>query len=103
MDDYEKFISEAFRVLKPGGIFFIFSHLDQPAIKSKMKTNPISYLILERYARYIYFKKYHIGKDDHTFHFKDTLPIERELFKNKFSIEKKEVFKRHFYIVAKKK
>lgn len=103
LNDYKKFITEAYRVLKSGGTFFVSSHLDQPESqedKTKLKSKLFSYSFWERVARYLYYRKYKVGSDDHTLHLKDEMPIEQELLNAGFNIEKKEVFKRNFYFVA---
>ncbi|MEI6122909.1 MAG: class I SAM-dependent methyltransferase [Bacteroidota bacterium] len=103
LNDYKKFIAEAYRVLIKGGTFFVSSHLDQPESledKTKLKSKLFSYSFWERVARYLYYRKYKVGSDDHTLHLKDEIPIEQELIKTGFIIEKKEVFKRNFYFVG---
>ena len=106
MNDYKKFISEVYRVLKPGGKFLISSHLDVSCSnndKVKFKDKMFSYNFFERLSRYLYFKKHHVGSDDHTLHLEDEKPIEIELLKNDFKILKQKIFKRYFYFVAQKK
>lgn len=105
-DDYKKFISEAFRVLKPGGKFLVSSHLDIPqadedTIKTKSKVFSSSFW--ERMSRYLYYKKHAVGSDDHTLHLEDGKPIEEALLESGFTIKKEEIFKRYFYFVAEKK
>lgn len=105
LNDYKKFIAEAYRVLKTGGTLFVSSHLDQPASaedKTKLKSKIFSPSFWERIARYLYYRKHKVGADDHTLHLKDEMPIEDELLKAGFVIEKKEVFKRNFYFIAMK-
>ena len=105
LDDYKKFISEAYRVLKPGGQFLVYSHLDIPANKeeiTKLKTKLFSHTFFERLSRYQYFKKYAVGKDDHTLHLENEIPIEKALLNQGFKITKKELFKRYFYFLSKK-
>jgi len=105
LSDYKKFIAEAYRVLKTGGTLFVSSHLDQPIpseSKTKLKSKIFSPSFWERVARYLYYRKHKVGSDDHTLHLKDEMPIEKELINAGFSIEEKEVFKRHFYFIAKK-
>jgi len=106
LNDYKKFISEAIRVLKPGGTFFVTSHLDQPVSKQDQTTKQsktASSSVWERISRYLYYKKYNVGSDDHTLHLEDEKPIEKELLNAGFIIEQQEVFKRYFYFVARKK
>lgn len=105
MDDYKKFISEAYRVLKKGGKFLISSHLDIPPHqedKTKFMKKIFSNTFLERYIRYKYFKRYSVGKDDHTLHLKNEKPIEDALVNAGFKITKQKVFKRYFYFLAEK-
>lgn len=105
LNDYKKFIAESYRVLKPGGTFFVSSHLDIPEStedKTSLKEKIFTASFWERLARFLYFRKYKVGSDDHTLHLKDEMPIEKELLNQGFIIESKEVFKRHFYFVAKK-
>ena len=105
LDDYKKFITEAYRVLKPGGKFLVSSHLDIPqadADATKTKSKLFSPSFLERLSRYRYYKKHAVGKDDHTLHLEDEMPIESALIEAGFKVGKKEVFKRYFYFVAEK-
>ena len=102
-NDYKKFISEAYRVLKPGGTFLISSHLDIPESKedtTKISSKLFSSSLWERVARFLYYKKYAVGNDDHTLHLENEKPIGDALLSVGFSITKQEVFKRHFYFVA---
>lgn len=106
LDDYKKFISEAFRVLKPGGKFLVSSHLDIPEMdedKTKMKSKIFSASFWERVSRYLYYRKHAVGSDDHTLHLEDGKPIEKALIESGFTIKKEETFKRYFYFVAEKK
>lgn len=103
LDDYKKFISEAFRVLKPGGKFLVTSHLDVPPSQedmTKTKTKLFSSSFWERLSRYVYYRKHAVGSDDHTLHLEDEKPIESALLEAGFKIKKQEVFKRYFYFVA---
>lgn len=105
MNDYKKFISEVYRILKPGGKFLISSHLDVSCSnndKITLKDKLFNYTFFERIARYLYFKRHFVGDDDHTLHLEDEKPIEIELLKNDFKILKQKVFKRYFYFVAQK-
>ncbi len=105
LDDYKKFISEAYRVLKPGGKFLVSSHLDVQKLgedQTKVKSKIFSSSFWERVSRYLYYKKYAVGSDDHTLHLEDGKPIEEALLESSFSIKKEEVFKRYFYFVAEK-
>jgi ubiquinone/menaquinone biosynthesis C-methylase UbiE len=102
-NDYKKFISEAYRVLKPGGTFLISSHLDIPESKedsTKTSSKLFSFSFWERVSRYLYYKKYAVGNDDHTLHLENEKPIEEALLNVGFSIKRQEVFKRHFYFVV---
>jgi ubiquinone/menaquinone biosynthesis C-methylase UbiE len=105
LNDYKLFIAEAMRVLKPGGMFFVTSHLDKP-VASEDQTKPTSKLFshsfFERLSRFMYYRKYKVGSDDHTLHLPDEKPVEKELLKAGFIIEKQEVVKRYFYFVARK-
>jgi ubiquinone/menaquinone biosynthesis C-methylase UbiE len=105
MEDYRKFISEAKRITKPGGLIFISSHLDIPASQedtTKTTAKLFNFSFFERLTRYLYFRKYGVKADDHTFHFETIDSILSELNKNNLTIKKNSVFKRHFYIVASK-
>jgi len=105
MEDYKKFIKEAKRITKPGGIIFITSHLDIPPSdedSTKTSSKILSLSFLERLTRFLYFKKYGVKSDDHTFHFESIDSIIDEMEKNGLKIEKQHIFKRHFYIVARK-
>jgi len=102
-NDYKKFISEAYRVLKNGGTFFITSHLDVPESdedSTKLKSKLFSLSFFERLTRYLYYRKYAVGSDDHTLHLENENPIKEALLKVGFKIQQQEVFKRHFYFVA---
>ncbi len=104
-NDYKKFISEAYRVLKPGGTFLVYSHLEVPVAQedaTKLRSKLFSFSFWERVSRYLYYRKYAVGSDDHTLHLENEKPIEEALLNVGFSIKKQEVFKRHFYFVAKK-
>ncbi|MGQ0828895.1 MAG: class I SAM-dependent methyltransferase [Bacteroidota bacterium] len=104
-NDYKKFISETYRVLKPGGTFLISSHLDVPESKEDavgIGSKLFSSSFWERVSRFLYYRKYEVNSDDHTLHLKDEKPIEQALLNAGFLITKQKVFKRHFYFVAKK-
>lgn len=103
LEDYKKFIDEAFRVLKHGGEFLISSHLDVPIAKNDLtrkRDKLFSRSLWERIARYKYYKEYQVGDDDHTLHLQNIDPLEKSLIKTGFKICKTKVFKRYFYIVA---
>ena len=104
-DDYKKFISESFRVLKPGGKFLISSHLDlppnsdeNPSIFSKIFSDNF----FERVSRYFYYRKHKVGDDDHTLSLINTTPIKDALIHSDFKIIKEKIIKRHFYFIAEK-
>lgn len=103
---YEDFMAEAHRVLKPGGTIFISSHLDVPASEriQKVRTSSklFSFSFWERVSRYLYYRKYKVGSDDHTWHFETIEPIETGLKKNGFETIAKEEFNGFFWITAKK-
>ena len=102
-NDYKKFISEAYRVLKPKGKFLLTSHLDiseSGEDKTSFRSKIFSRSILERITRYLYFKKHAVGDDDHTLHIENQDELENQMSKVGFQIEKSEIFKRHFYIIG---
>lgn len=103
--DYKAFFREAFRIAKPGGKLFLSSHLDIPAAATD-RTGLLSKLLTaslpERITRYIYFRRARVGDDDHTFHFKDTSPFTEAAEEAGFVVEKAEVFKRYFFVIARK-
>lgn len=102
---YQTFISEAHRILKPGGKILISSHLDIPAasVDSGNKVSKwLSASFFERVSRYLYYRSNRLGKDDHTYHFKNTEPFTSELEMKGFKILKNEIFKRYFFVVAEK-
>lgn len=106
LNDYKQFIAEAMRVLKPGGVFFVTSHLDQPVAPEDQTTSSakiFSHSFFERLSRYLYYRKYQVGSDDHTLHLPNEKPVEKALLEAGFTIEKQEVVKRYFYFVARKK
>jgi len=101
--DYDLFIKDSWRILKKGGMLFVSSHLDIPPPKedqTKIKNKLFSFSFFERLSRYIYYKKYKVGSDYHTFHFKDTSLLEESIVKAGFKIEETHVFKKNFYIIA---
>lgn len=102
--DYEAFMREAFRVLKPEGRIFISSHLDLPPDKRVQRVATTSKLFgfqfWERVARYLYYRKYRVGDDDHTFHFEDVQPMVQGLEKAGFTIVDHEEFLGNFWITA---
>ena len=105
LNDYQKFIGEAFRVLKKGGTLLISSHLDVPPAdedRTKTKTKVFSFGFCERLSRFLYYKKHKVGNDDHTLHLENMDPIESALLNQGFVITKKETFKRYFWITASK-
>ena len=102
--DYQSFMNEAFRVLKVGGRIFITSHLDLPPEKRVQSVSAasklFSYQFWERVARFLYYRRYRVGADDHTFHFEDMQPILDGLVKSGFKIQDKEEFSGNFWITA---
>ncbi|MFC2110054.1 methyltransferase domain-containing protein [Bacteroidota bacterium] len=104
--DYKAFINEAYRILKPGGKLFIFSHLDVPLggrVMTKLKSLKWSLpSLLEVIARKCYQLSKRVSVDDHTFHFHTSKPMEDEMLENKFKINKKEEFARYFYLLGEK-
>jgi ubiquinone/menaquinone biosynthesis C-methylase UbiE len=105
LNDYEKFISEAYRVLMNDGIILISSHLDIPASendKTKIKAKIFSFNFWERLSRFFYFRRHKVGEDDHTLHLENMEPIEKALIKSGFAVSNKEIYKRYFWITARK-
>jgi ubiquinone/menaquinone biosynthesis C-methylase UbiE len=103
LNDYKKFILEAYRVLKDNGTILISSHLDVPPSKSdrtQNKSKIFTFTFLERISRFLYFKKHKVGNDDHTLHLENIEPIEKALIKSGFKIKEKEIYKRYFWITA---
>jgi ubiquinone/menaquinone biosynthesis C-methylase UbiE len=103
--DYKAFFAESFRILKPGGTLFLSSHLDVPASAAdatKTSQKLLSDTFFERLARYLYYKRSKVGHDDHTYHFDSLEPFETGMKEKGFIIEKSEIFKRYFFVVAKK-
>ena len=98
--DYEKFISEAYRVLKTDGIIFISSHLDIPAKQQVSNVTVSGKLVrfLERLTRYLYVRQNKVGHDDHTFHFENTEPIVKCMKNAGFEIVDDVVFDSNFYV-----
>lgn len=102
--DYQLFIQDSYRILKPSGQILIFSHLDNDKVtqnKSQPKGNRIVNF-LEKLTRYIYYRPNKVGKDDHTFHFENTNKIIECMEKTGFIITKNRVFNNHFMIKATK-
>lgn len=105
MEDFKKFISEANRITKKGGLVFISSHFDfpeSPEDATKFSAKIFSNTLWERIVRFLYYRKFKVKSDDHTFHFSNTEPIINELKNNGLTIEKEHCFKRYFYIIARK-
>ncbi len=104
--DYKAFIKEAYRVLKPGGQLFIFSHLDVPLggrVMTKLKSLKWSLpSLLEVVARKCYQVSKRVSVDDHTFHFHTSKPMEDAMVDSQFKINKKEEFARYFYLLGEK-
>ncbi|MEY4111418.1 MAG: hypothetical protein RLZZ46_1774 [Bacteroidota bacterium] len=101
--DYKAFFRESFRIARPGGKLFLSSHLDVPAQSTDqtgLSSKLFSASLPERIARYLYFKKAKVGHDDHTFHFTDTRAFEMAAEEAGFSVERSEIFKRYFYLLA---
>ena len=104
-NDYLAFFSEAHRILRPGGKVLISSHLDIPpaiADKGRKLSNWMSESFLERLTRYLYYRKNRLGKDDHTYHFKNIDIFVQGLEEKGFKILKAETFKRYFFVLAEK-
>lgn len=103
--DYEQFISESYRILKPGGVIFISGHLDISASVQKQNVTCRGKIVrlLERITRHIYVRQNKVGHDDHTFHFENTDPIVACLVKNGFEVIDNVIFDANFYIKAIKK
>jgi ubiquinone/menaquinone biosynthesis C-methylase UbiE len=117
--DYKQFMTEAHRVLKPGGSILIASHLDslgttmKPAVPKELYkasgTNSFAQKVYNRFALKFehYSKKYHNKKrakvvDDHMHHFEDTKVLEKSLQECGFIVEQAEVFNHNFFIKARK-
>jgi ubiquinone/menaquinone biosynthesis C-methylase UbiE len=103
--DYKAFFAEAYRILKPGGTLFISSHLDIPADAAdatKTSQKLLSDTFFERLARYLYYKRSKVGHDDHTYHFDSLEPFESGMKEKGFVIERSEIFKRYFFVIARK-
>lgn len=101
--NYQKFIAEGFRVLKPKGKLLVTSHLDINKQKNILNRKKIHcYTIFEWLARNLYNKKYKISKDDHTYHFRTSEPIENSIKEMGFKIIQKKEFKGLFFILGEK-
>lgn len=104
-NDYPSFFAEAYRILRPGGKILISSHLDIPAAPQDRGNKVQKWLspsFFERASRYLYYKNNRLGKDDHTYHFKNTELFEKGLEEKGFKICQSEIFKRYFFVVAEK-
>lgn len=103
--DYKAFFKESFRIARPNGILFLSSHLDIPASavdRTGTGSKLFSPTLPERISRYLYFRKAGVGHDDHTFHFTDTRPFTDAAEEAGFTVEKAEIFKRYFFLIARK-
>lgn len=116
--DYEQFMAESYRILKPGGHILIASHLDGPGAAALKHGEPAELakpgaerslmykvynrlvLKFEHYARKYHNKKRGLVKDDHMHHFEDTKVLEAALQKSGFTVEQAEVFNHNFFIKA---
>ncbi len=105
--DFHAFFREAYRVCKPGGKIFVSSHLDVPANKRIQRVSAtskvFSYSFWERLSRYLYYRKYKVGTDDHTQHFETIKPIEDAMTAAGFSTLEKEEFYGYFWITGAKR
>lgn len=103
--DYKAFFRESFRIARPGGKLFLSSHLDVPASttdRTATGSKIFSESLPERIARYLYFKRAKVGHDDHTFHFTDTSTFSQAAEEAGFAVERAEIFKRYFFLIARK-
>jgi ubiquinone/menaquinone biosynthesis C-methylase UbiE len=104
--DYKTFFKEGYRVCKKDGLIFVSSHLDVPASKRiqkvSVKSKLFSISFWERVSRYLYYRKYKVGTDDHTNHFDTIEPIEKAMNDAGFKTQSKEEFFGHFWIIGKK-
>lgn len=103
--DYESFIKDAYRVLKPGGHLLISSHLDIPAEEERTVTRKEKLFggtFVERLSRFLYYRKYQVGSDDHTYHFVNQEPFESSMRKENFEILQSEIYSRYFFVLGKK-
>ena len=104
-NDFPEFIKEAHRLLKPGGKLLIYSHLDIPHAPDQIINKERKYFLssfFEKLARYLYYRTARVGQDDHTYHFETPDPINKSIEATGFTIDKSEVFKNFFFIVANK-
>ena len=105
--DYKRFLGEGYRILKPAGSIFIAGHLHHEAVDPRPQSASLFQKIFsetfwERLARYLYYRKYKVGRDDHTQHFATTQPIEEALLSSGFCIERSHTVMGLFYLTAKK-
>lgn len=104
--DYKKFINEACRILKPGGVLVICSHLDRPKTQRSQYTSVYNRIFsdsfFERITRWWYYRKFAVGTDDHTNHFEDTSAITKTLKENGFEIIMDHVYSDNFILKARK-
>jgi ubiquinone/menaquinone biosynthesis C-methylase UbiE len=103
LNDYKEFIKESYRVLKPSGKVFIYSHLSNAGNKNhNNKRKILSFSFFEQVLRFLYNRKNSIKNANYTYFFKDTHEIESALSETGFSVLNVETFKGYFYIIAQK-
>jgi ubiquinone/menaquinone biosynthesis C-methylase UbiE len=107
MADYQQFIKEALRVLKPKGQLLITGHLDVPTTNKAAKLwrqfSLFSPSFLEFITRRWHQFRNRVALDDHTVHFETTGVLEKDLIGNGFRVLQSEVVGTElFFILAEK-
>jgi ubiquinone/menaquinone biosynthesis C-methylase UbiE len=99
---YIRFFEESYRVLKDKGKILVSGHIEIPEKKTSIRSKIFSYTLPELLIRNIYRRRYRVGLNDHTFHFRNIDKLINALKDAGFRILNSEMFKRYYFITAEK-